>query len=103
MNSCDIKPENVLLESKQLPYRVKLADFGLGEGLLDVQGAVSIAYASICCCECFHLMLRVLSSGLLCEMGLLCEASVDRYRTGCLFSGEQKAHQVSRLTALLLS
>ena len=47
VNSCDIKPENVLLESKQLPYRVKLADFGLGEGLLDVQGAVSIAYASI--------------------------------------------------------
>ena len=40
VNSCDIKPENVLLQSKQLPYRVKLADFGLGEGLLDVQGAV---------------------------------------------------------------
>ena len=54
VSSCDIKPANVLLQSKQLPYRVKLADFGLGEGLLDVQGAVSIAYASICCCECFH-------------------------------------------------
>ena len=47
VSSCDIKPENVLLQSKQPPYSVKLADFGLGEGLLDVQGAVSIAYASI--------------------------------------------------------